>query len=187
MAVVIVSTVYVFLALAAIMTATIAPVYMDIFQSNDAVIQKQAAKSFILVSEKLAVALATVFVFTIVPLIVVTHRIFGPLINFSNTFQRVSDGDLTARVNLRRGDFLKTEAAHANEMLQSLEAAVTELREQNHRLVTTLDGLVDGQSHGNETNGEIRDACNQAHACEALLSRLQTAVLPGQKDKEGAL
>ena len=185
LAIVIITTIYVFVILTAVMTLTIAPVYMEIFQSSDIYVQKQAAKSFILVSEKLGIALAAVFILLIIPLIVYTHRIFGPFVNFSNIFKRVSDGDLTARVNLRHNDLLKAEAANANVMFDTLAAVITELKEKNHQLVTALDNILEGQTHQQDMNGGIREACDHAHACETVLSGLQTGMMPDGEDKEG--
>ncbi len=176
---VIISTVYFFLSVIVTLTVIIAPVYSDIFQSNDVTVQREAAKVFILLSEKLAIALSAIFILTITPLIWVTHRIFGPLINFSNIFKRVAGGDLTAQIFLRRGDLLKSEACLANAMIQSLGMTISEVKQQNHLLVTTLNGIVEDRCPGSGKDDEILEAQNQAQACEALLSNLITAELSG--------
>jgi len=173
--IVVISTVYVFLSVIVTLAVIISPVYSDIFQSSDAVAQREAAKIFILLSEKLAIALSSIFIFTIAPLIWVTHRFFGPLINFTNIFKRVTGGDLTAQIFLRRGDFLKSEAYMANEMIQSLAMTISEVKQQNHLLATTLNGIVEGRRSGSGTDAEIIEACNQARTCETLLSKLITA------------
>jgi methyl-accepting chemotaxis protein len=178
--IVIISTVYFFLSLIAVMTVIIAPIYSDIFQSNEAVAQIEAAKDFILLSEKLAIAISAIFTFTIVPLIWITHKFFGPLVNFTNIFQKVTSGDLTARIILRRGDLLKSEAVLANEMIQSLGMAISEVKKQNHHLVATLHGIVEGRCPRSDLDDEIIEAQNQARICETLLSKLQTAELPDQ-------
>ena len=178
--IVIIGTVYFFLSLIAVMTVIIAPIYSDIFQSNEAIAQIEAANDFILLSEKLAIALSAIFTFTIVPLIWITHKFFGPLVNFTNIFQKVTSGDLTARIILRRGDLLKSEAVLANEMIQSLGMAISEVKKQNHHLVATLHGIVEGRCPRSDLDDEIIEAQNQARICETLLSKLQTAELPDQ-------
>ena len=183
--VIIISTVYFFLSLAAILTVIIAPVYSDIFKSNEALAQREAAKGFILLSEKLAIAIAAIFIFTIVPLIWATHRIFGPITNFANIFKRVAGGDLTARIYLRRGDLLKLEAGLANEMIQSLAMAVSEVKQQNQHLVATLNGIVEGRCPRNDMDDEILEARNQARDCETLLARLQTVEMSDQVQTPG--
>ena len=172
--IVVISTVYIFLAVVGTLAVIVAPVYSDIFQSNDAIAQREAAKVFILLSEKLGVALSAIFFLTIIPLIWGTHKFFGPLINISNIFKRVAGGDLTARVYLRRGDFLKSEARLANEMIHSLAMTISDVKQQNHLLTTTLNGIVEGRHPGSRTDDEILEAHNQARTCEALLSKLIT-------------
>jgi len=176
--IVVICTVYIFLSVIGTLTVIIAPVYSDIFQPNDAIAQREAAKVFILLSEKLGVALSAIFLLTIIPLIWGTHRFFGPLINISNIFKRVAGGDLTARVFLRRGNLLKSEARLANEMIQSLAMTISDVKRQNHLLATTLNGIVEGRRPGSGTDDEILEAFNQARTCEALLSKLITTEMP---------
>ena len=172
--VVVTSTVYLFLSVVGTLAVIIAPVYSDIFQSNDAITQKEAAKVFILLSEKLGIALSAIFFLGIIPLIWGTHKFFGPLINFSNIFKRAAGGDLSARVFLRHGDFLKSEARLANEMIQSLAMTISDVKQQNHLLATTLNRIVEGRRPGSGGDDEILEARNQARTCEALLSKLIT-------------
>lgn len=176
---VVISTVYFFLSLIITLAVVIAPVYSDIYQSNEVFAQREAAKVFILLSEKLAMALAAIFIFTITPLIWVTHRLFGPLINFSNIFKKVTGGDLTAQVFLRRGDFLKSEAQLANEMIQSLAMTISDVRQQNHLLITTLNGIVVGRCPASEIDSAIQEARRRSQACETLLAKFRTAELSG--------
>ena len=175
--IVVISTVYFFLSLIATLAIIIAPVYSDIFQSNDVVDQREAAKVFIMLSEKLAIALTAIFIFTVIPLMWMTHRVFRPLINFSSIFKRVAGGDLTSRIFLRRGDLLKSEACLANEMLQSLAMTISDVKQQNHLLVTTLTGIVEDRCSGSGINDEILEAQNRARTCETLLSKFTTVEL----------
>ena len=172
--IVVISTVYFFLSVIGTLAVIIAPVYSDIFQSNDAIAQREAAKIFILLSEKLGIALSAIFFLAIIPLIWGTHKFFGPLINFSNIFKRVAGGDLTTRVFLRRDDILKSEARLANEMIQSLAMTISDVKHQNHLLATTLNEILEGRRLGSGTNDEILKAHNQARTCEAMLSKLIT-------------
>jgi methyl-accepting chemotaxis protein len=176
---VVISTIYFFLSVIVTLTAIIAPVYSDIFQSNDAVAQREAAKLFILLSEKLGIALSAIFLITITSLVWGTHRFFGPLINFLKIFKRVAGGDLTARVILRRGDLLKSEACTANEMIQSLAMTISDVKQQNDLLVTALNGIVEGRCPKSGTDDEILEAHNQARTCEALLAKLVTTEMSG--------
>ena len=174
LAIIVIGTVYFFLALIAVLTLITAPVYNDIFQSSDISVQRESAKIFILLSEKLTIALSAAFIFTIIPLIWLTHRLFGPLINFTNIFKRVSEGDLTAQVYLRRGDLLKSEAGYVNEMIQSLLQKVSDIKDQNQQLVRTLNGMADDGCPRNGPDKDLREARSQALACEKLLTKFST-------------
>ncbi len=176
---VVVSTIYFFLTVTVTLTVMIAPVYSDIFHSNGAIAQREAAKVFILLSEKLGIALSAIFLFTIIPLIWGSHRFFGPLINFLNIFKKVAGGDLTARIFLRRGDLLKSEARLANEMIQSLAMTISDVKQQNHLLFATLNEIVEGRCPESGIDNEILEAHNQARTCEALLAKLITTEMSG--------
>lgn len=174
LAIVAIGTVYFFLAMIAVLTLITAPVYSDIYQSSEISVQRESAKIFILLSEKLTIALSAAFIFTIIPLIWLTHRLFGPLINFTNIFKRVSEGDLTAQVYLRRGDLLKSEAGYVNEMIQSLLQKVSEIKHQNQQLVRTLNGVAEDGCPRNAPDEDLRKVRSQALACEKLLARFST-------------
>mgnify|MGYP003394347930 CR=1 FL=1 len=52
--------------------------------------------------------------------IVLSHRTAGPLYHFGRVFERVRDGDLSARVKLRPGDDFQEVAAKFNQMMDSV-------------------------------------------------------------------
>jgi methyl-accepting chemotaxis protein len=164
-------TVYIFLSLAVVLAVIIGPVYSDIFKSSEVSLQRESAKDFILLSDKLVIALSAIFVFSMVPLIWLTHRLFGPLINFANIFKRVSLGDLTAQVYLRRGDLLKGEARLVNDMIQSLRQTISEVRKQNQQLVKALGRVAERQRVGQGPDDDLLETQKQALACEELLAK----------------
>ncbi len=176
--IVIIGSVYLFLSIILIFTVTISPIYRDIFQSNEISDQRDSAKVFIILSEKLVMALFAVFILTFIPLIWVTHRIFGPLINFSNIFKKVSEGDLTPRIYLRRGDLLKSEALLANEMIQSISKSIYDIKKQNNLLIMELEDLADGKRYQGKLNDDLVGIRNQALVCQNLLSNFKTADPP---------
>lgn len=178
--VVVCGTVYIFLSLAVVLAVIITPVYTDIFKSSEVSLQRESAKDFILLSEKLVIALSAIFVFSIVPLIWLTHRFFGPLINFANIFKRVALGDLTAQVYLRRGDLLKGEARLVNDMIQSLRQTISEVRKQNHKLVEDLDSVAERHHVGQGSDDDLLEAQKQALACEKLLAKFTIDKFPGK-------
>ena len=178
--VVVCGTVYIFLSLALVLAVIITPVYKDIFKSSEVSLQRESAKDFILLSEKLVIALSAIFVFSMVPLIWLSHRFFGPLINFANIFKRVALGDLTAQVYLRRGDLLKGEARLVNDMIQSLRQTISEIRKQNQQLVKDLDSVAERHHVGQGSDDDLLEAQKQALACEKLLAKFTIDKFPGK-------
>ena len=181
--VVIVSSFYFFLAITAILMAIISPIYGDIFQSDEVSVQRESAKVFIILSEKLVIALSAVFIFTIIPLIWVSHRFFGPLINFSNIFNRVAQGDLTARVYLRRGDLLTSEAHLVNNMINSLSNSISDIEKQHNLLVMAFLDVIENRRSQVRLIDDLIKVHSQALVCQNLISRFKTAEVADQKNK----
>jgi len=93
-----------------------------------------SARLFILYS-----LLFFVFLFSIVAQLWMTHRVCGALVNFSNTFKKVSGGDFLKRVNLRKDDLLKQEAEQFNDMVANINEMVVELKIENEKLNSALE------------------------------------------------
>jgi methyl-accepting chemotaxis protein len=60
------------------------------------------------------------FLVTYIMFIYYSHRIAGPAINFKNTFNKIKSGDKSARVSLRKNDYLKELADEFNNMMDSM-------------------------------------------------------------------
>jgi methyl-accepting chemotaxis protein len=79
------------------------------------------------------------FMISIIAQLRMTHRVCGPLVNFCNTFRKISDGDLFGKVYLRKDDLLKKEADEFNEMITKICELVNELQTENKRLNTAIN------------------------------------------------
>lgn len=88
-----------------------------------------AAKLYILYG----VILVTVF-FAIGTQVWITHRVCGALVNFTNTFKEISNGNLDRRIFLRKEDMLKKEADYFNTMMEQLSGQINELKMENEKL-----------------------------------------------------
>ncbi len=86
----------------------------------------------------LYILLLLTFLLSIIVQLRMTHRVCGPLVNFCNTFKRISDGDLFGRIHLRKDDLLKKEAEAFNEMVTRVCELVNELKIENERLNTAI-------------------------------------------------
>ena len=71
----------------------------------------------------------------------VTHKFCGPLVNFTNSFKKMAQGDLTRKIVLRSGDLLKREAGQFNDMVDELSNHIAALKDDNRLLLSTLKEL----------------------------------------------
>jgi methyl-accepting chemotaxis protein len=155
----------------------------NIYYSGGAQFWK-AIDLYALASEVFTFSLAAVFILAVINQIWVTHKFCGPLVNFTNSFQKIAQGDLTRKVVLRSKDFLKEEADQFNTMMDNLSHHIEELKNDNQLLLATLKDVVNdnGQSLTIEKAREIireNEAQFNAH-----ISRLQlTKDIPPAKNQ----
>jgi methyl-accepting chemotaxis protein len=109
--------------------------------------QYQAAQTFLTLVKWLIPAIIVLLVLFTGHLILITHRICGPLVNFTHTFNRLAEGDLTRKVYLRRGDYLASECERINHMIEGISGIITRLLADHNRLRIVLQDL----------KGQIRD------------------------------
>ena len=131
--------VFLFFIIGAVIATTLVPLYFGFQNSDDLSAQHFSAKFFIAISEKLAVAFIAIVVAGFIYNILITHRFCGPLVNFNNTFHKISQGNLDCKISLRPNDFLKGEADHINEMIDALSIHINELKQHNYRLQKKLE------------------------------------------------
>lgn len=157
--------------LAVIMAITCAtifyPVLRDMMMSEGVEIQYRAAQTFLILIKRLALAAIFAFVLTFLHQVLISHRICGPLVNFTNTFNKVKEGDLTRTVHLRKIDYLKGESLVINEMLDSLRQRIGKIKEDNDRLAESLEDFsnrIEGITDDPETKAVLADAKHHAAA-----------------------
>lgn len=73
----------------------------------------------------------------------VFHRFIGPIYRFKKTFERIGEGDLTARMNLRAKDFLVEEEQIFNAMMDMLSAKLSHVRETGTAALAATDPHTD--------------------------------------------
>ncbi|HOF05675.1 MAG TPA: hypothetical protein PK175_11035 [Syntrophales bacterium] len=120
--------------------------------SDNQAVSYYAAQTFIMVTTKVIPAVALIVVLYALHLIIITHRICGPLVNFSHAFRRVGEGDLRQRIKLRQGDYLKKECDRINDMIRDLSLMVTEAKQIHERLARDAARLTElcGKDKGGE-------------------------------------
>lgn len=165
--------VYMFIVMLIIALAILVPSYIDMFEPNELHMQQISANIFIVLIERLYVALIAIFLLAFVHQIVISHRFCGPLINFVNTFKRISQGDLTRKVFLRRKDFLEDEASQVNEMIDNLSLIITGLEEDNRLLIAALDKVTSAGNDKIDSEKALSIVKQQAQLCTEHLSKFK--------------
>jgi methyl-accepting chemotaxis protein len=117
------------------------PVLPDLYFSTNIDFRYHAAQGFIFLIEWLIPIVVALFAVFAVHQIMITHRVCGPLVNFTATFDKMLEGDFTRRVALRRGDFLQQECAKINDIIDSLSAVIRRTREDHGSLMAELESL----------------------------------------------
>lgn len=130
------------LIIVVIIITVLSPFYYDIYLANDVYVQNYSAKVFLTLLERLSLALITILLLAIlyqILQVVYTHKFYGPMVNFSKTINRISQGDLTRKIFIRRHDFLKNEARQINEMMDALSARISAIKTANDLLLSALE------------------------------------------------
>jgi methyl-accepting chemotaxis protein len=117
------------------------PLIRDMMFSDDFEIQYQAAQAFLMLVKWLIPAILILLVLFTAHIILTTHKICGPLVNFTNTFDRLAHGDLSQKVYLRKGDYLKSECERINLMIEGISGIITRLLDDYKKLMSTLQAL----------------------------------------------
>jgi methyl-accepting chemotaxis protein len=159
------------LMVAVVVLTILSPLYLDIFQSIDLCDQYLSAKIFIILLERLAFALPILLILAFLHQIVLTHKFCGPLVNFVKTFKKISEGDLTRKIFLRRYDFLQNEAIQVNEMMDGLSSLVAKIKMENNLLLSMLEKAAGGAKMPQETDAALIKAAEHADQCRQHLSK----------------
>ncbi|TFG38483.1 MAG: methyl-accepting chemotaxis protein [Syntrophobacterales bacterium] len=150
-----------YMILIVIVTAMVVlfPLITEMVFSENMEVQYQTAQIFLTLVTWLLPAVIVVILLFIAHHIIVTHRICGPLINFSNTLKKVGEGDLTRKVYLRQGDYLKHECDEINGMIDGLSAILNQISEDQKTLISDLEGLTEN-IESLDTPDKIRTSLN---------------------------
>ena len=119
--------------------------------------QYRAAQTFLLLVKWLVPAIVIVLVLFMGHTIITTHRICGPLVNFTHTFDSLAQGDLTRKVYIRKGDYLKSECARINLMIDGISGIVNRLFTHHNQLLVTLQSLNE-QAKDTETKEKLESS-----------------------------
>lgn len=166
--------VYILLVIGVVVLSVLSPFYADMYGSSSLYDQHLAANIFIVLIERSFVALLAILIFSFIHQVIISHRFCGPLVNFNKTFEKISHGDLTRKVFLRRHDFLKNEAAQVNEMIDSLTSFVRKAKENHDRLYEILEKLEGSRTTQEIFDESLKTAKHQVKLGTEHLSKMKT-------------
>ena len=146
------------------------PFYHEIFKINDIYAQHYSAKFFVVLLDRLSIALIAVLLISLIYQMIINHKFCGPLVNFSHTFKKISKGDLTRKIYLRRYDFLKNEAAEVNDAIDFLSDHIKTLKRDHEQLLSTINGVSGSQIKLSENQNVLEALKKQADICNEHLS-----------------
>jgi methyl-accepting chemotaxis protein len=168
----VVNLVYMLLAVLANTAIMLSSSICNIYYSGDTQFWK-AFDLYALGSEVFTFSLAAIFVLAVVNQMWVTHKFCGPLVNFTNSFKKIAQGDLTRKVFLRSRDLLKEEAGQFNDMVDDLSHHIEALKNDNRLLLSTLKGIVDDNGQAIKIEDARKIIREQEALFKAHISQLQ--------------
>jgi methyl-accepting chemotaxis protein len=164
---------YMILVVSVVILTVLAPFYLDIFEPSELCRQYLSAKIFLVLLERLVIAVGVLLLVAFIHQIALSHKFCGPLVNFVNSFKKLSTGDLTRRIYLRRYDFLKDEARHLNEMIEGLSNMIVDIKKENKKLVSSLEEAMDANVNQEAHSDALGDAKKHADTCREMLSKFK--------------
>jgi methyl-accepting chemotaxis protein len=167
-----------------VIMTVLSPFYYEIYKGNDLYVHNYSAKIFLTLLERLSFALITILLLAIlyqILQVVFTYKLCGPMVNFSKTFDRISQGDLTRKIFIRRHDFLKNEARQINEMMDALSNHIMTIKTANDLLLSALDQLSSSDVEKGTSENTLNMVKKQALLCNKHLSKFK---IQRNKDQE---
>jgi nitrate/nitrite-specific signal transduction histidine kinase len=172
--VVITNFLYLCLISLVLVLAVFSPYFYDIFNDDELWVQYLSAKTFLVLLDRLVIALPLIFLISFFHFIVLTHRFCGPMINIKKTLQEVARGNFTRKVFLRKKDFLKEEAATLNHMIDQLSGYFEDIREDNDNLLAMLEEKRDVGGRDANNDQILKQIKENARHTRNLLDKVKT-------------
>lgn len=148
---------YLLLCIIATVSILLYPLIHEMMYVQDLENQYRAAQALLLMVKWLVPAIVVVLILFIGHTLIITHRICGPLVNFTSAFDRVAQGDLTGKVYIRKGDYLKGECDSINLMIDGIAGIINPLLTNHRQLQLSLKSL-DEQAKDIPASEKLRPA-----------------------------
>lgn len=79
-------------------------------------------------------------IFSLVLILLFSHRIAGPIYNLGGVLRGVAQGDLSGEIKFRKRDFLQEISDDGNQALEFLRQEIGEMQQTSEELVNRLEG-----------------------------------------------
>ena len=136
---------YLVLIAVVIILAILSPLYYGMAGALEPCDLYLSAKLFRVVLERMAVAIVFITALSFIHSIILSHKIFGPLVNIRHTIDKIAKGDFTRKIHLRKGDYLNKEAQLINAMMADLSDSVQELRKDHDNMMREIEKEAGGR------------------------------------------
>jgi methyl-accepting chemotaxis protein len=146
-----ISIFYLLLFLVVIGSILFIPVMIELDQVDYASDQAvQAASKIMYLHSKFWPAVVFALILIALHSIRTSHKIAGPLYRFDRLFESMKEGNLSSKITLRKGDYLINEMDNINEMLESLQIRVQEIKDAQSGLNEAISECKDVVSHASK-------------------------------------
>ena len=147
---------YILLVAVALIATVLSPFYSDIFKTGDLWVKHFSAKMFIVLLERISLASLIIVVISFFYFIIFSHKIGGPLVNIGRSIERLSEGDFTRKIYLRKGDFLKNEVKQINSMMMALSNSIASIKRENLLLIEDLEKSIQAGDQQTESDAKLK-------------------------------
>lgn len=135
------SLIFMLIAVMVTLAVVLFPILKGMF-ATDLEVQYRSAQTFLLLIRRLIPVVMLLILFYTAHLILITHKICGPMVNFSHTFLKLKEGNLLRRIKLRPEDYFKNESEKINEMIGGLSQLVLKAQENQRLFVANLESVI---------------------------------------------
>jgi len=118
-------------------------------------------------NKELVLKTLLLFLFIALGTIFLTHRIAGPLFRFQKTFEDIKDGDVAARVHLRKGDHAQEITPYLNAMIGSLDYTFSKMKMLTTKLFQELEMRGTHSENIMQYKKEIQEELNRYKTTDA--------------------
>ena len=167
----------VLVAVGAVIVAVFGPLVMKMRDASVPPTHKDEAASVLLDLHALVwPVLLPVVALLLLHSIFVSHRIAGPIFNFRRIFERISAGDLTTPVHIRKTDYLQNEARVLGRMVEGLRCRIEGIGEAGEEIRMHLLKLQEAVASGSTDRLErlVRDLRGETERLVARIECFQT-------------